>query len=83
MEIPNRTCGVCGVRDIPRGIEWPWWLDGECVHYGCLALQNVAMVSTLRLALSRLERLDAEHDGPDEACEAIRSLLAKLATTRG
>lgn len=35
-EIKFRPCGKCGVRDIPRGIEWPWWIDGCCVHLGCM-----------------------------------------------
>ena len=30
-----RACGVCGVMDIPYGIDWPWWHDGRCVHAKC------------------------------------------------
>lgn len=30
-----RACGVCGVRSIPRGFDWPWWKDGRPVHPGC------------------------------------------------
>lgn len=38
MEIPDRTCGLCGETNIPRGIDWPWWHDGKPVHPTCLAV---------------------------------------------
>jgi hypothetical protein len=31
----DRTCGVCGVRDIPFGVDWPWWVDGKPAHALC------------------------------------------------
>lgn len=34
--IPARACGTCGVRDIPRRLEWPWWRDGKPVHRTCM-----------------------------------------------
>lgn len=30
-----RSCGVCGVRDIPYGMDWLWWTDGRPIHPGC------------------------------------------------
>lgn len=27
-----RTCAVCEVQNIPRGIDWSWWIDGRPVH---------------------------------------------------
>ncbi len=30
-----RTCGICGVENIPRGVDWPCWLGGRPVHIGC------------------------------------------------
>jgi len=35
-----RTCGICGVGTIPRGIEWPFWYKGQCVHPQCLDYVN-------------------------------------------
>jgi len=31
-----RTCAICGVVDIPRGIDWPHWLSGCPVHLSCV-----------------------------------------------
>lgn len=31
-----RACGVCEERTIPRGVDWPFWFDGRCVHAKCL-----------------------------------------------
>lgn len=31
----ERACGVCGIHNIPRGIDWPYWQDGRPVHAGC------------------------------------------------
>lgn len=31
----SRTCGICGVRDIPYGVDWKWWTDGCPVHMAC------------------------------------------------
>ncbi len=30
-----RMCGICGRRDIPRGVDWPYWKDGKPVHAYC------------------------------------------------
>lgn len=48
-----RTCGKCGVRDIPRGIPWSYWEDGQCVHFECVTNSRTLM---LALALTAHER---------------------------
>jgi hypothetical protein len=30
-----RACGLCGERDIPRGVEWLWWRGGHPIHPWC------------------------------------------------
>lgn len=30
-----RACGICGLKDIPRGVDWPYWVDGCPVHFAC------------------------------------------------
>lgn len=30
-----RACGLCGAKDIPFGVDWPWWTDGQPVHEDC------------------------------------------------
>lgn len=30
-----RACGICGVRDIPRHVEWPIWVNGMPTHTRC------------------------------------------------
>lgn len=37
VETQDRACGICGVRDIPFGMDWPYWTDGRPVHPECLA----------------------------------------------
>jgi hypothetical protein len=32
-----RTCGICKITDIPRGVDWPWWRKGEPAHATCYA----------------------------------------------
>jgi hypothetical protein len=32
-----RVCGLCGTRDIPFGVCWPWWTNGKPVHQDCQA----------------------------------------------
>lgn len=33
---PNlRKCGICGVEDIPRFVDWGYWLDSKPVHKAC------------------------------------------------
>lgn len=32
----DRACGICGVESIPRGVDWPFWYEGCCVHLACL-----------------------------------------------
>ena len=34
----NRKCGICGVRDIPRGIDWPVWVQGRPAHFDCASV---------------------------------------------
>lgn len=31
-----RECGICKVRDIPRGTDWQYWEDGRPVHHACM-----------------------------------------------
>jgi hypothetical protein len=35
MEKRFRRCGSCGQRNIPIGVGWPWWSDGQPVHEDC------------------------------------------------
>ncbi len=30
-----RCCGICGVADIPYGVEWPYWSEGRPIHAHC------------------------------------------------
>lgn len=30
-----RACGLCGERDIPRGVEWLWFKAGNPIHPWC------------------------------------------------
>jgi hypothetical protein len=32
MKIEKRACSFCGIKDIPFGVDWPWWCDGKPVH---------------------------------------------------
>lgn len=41
MIVGPRACGVCGERDIPRDVDWPWWQDGAPVHATCVASTDV------------------------------------------
>lgn len=34
-----RACGICGQRSIPRGVEWPWWINGKPVHEECARMK--------------------------------------------
>lgn len=34
----RRTCKICGVQDIPRGVDWRWWDAGQTAHYTCAVL---------------------------------------------
>jgi hypothetical protein len=31
----RRACAVCGVRDIPYGVDWPVWVDSKPAHHIC------------------------------------------------
>jgi hypothetical protein len=31
----RRTCGVCDRKNIPVGVDWPWWRDEKPVHLPC------------------------------------------------
>lgn len=47
-----RTCGLCGGQDIPRAVDWPWWVDGKPAHGLC-----VGIVELVRLTKERRARL--------------------------
>ena len=32
----KRTCVLCGVKDIPYGVEWHNWYEGKTAHYHCI-----------------------------------------------
>jgi hypothetical protein len=32
---PMRACAVCAVEDIPRCVDWPYWIDGRPAHALC------------------------------------------------
>lgn len=42
-----RECGRCGVKDIPRMVDWPWWEEGRPVHPDCN--RDVTMTVDVRL----------------------------------
>jgi hypothetical protein len=43
-----RICGICGVRDIPRWVDWKTWHDGRPAHAECyLALTFQAAITRL------------------------------------
>jgi len=35
MKMTNRTCCKCGKKNIPRGIDWPFWREGKPVCRKC------------------------------------------------
>ena len=37
-ELTARACGICGVRDIPLGVDWPAWREGRPVHLPCIGV---------------------------------------------
>lgn len=42
MEVSRfRTCGGCGVANIPRGVDWGTWRNGEPWHSDCAGLVAV------------------------------------------
>lgn len=48
MALPEyRTCGLCKRQDIPRGIEWPYWMNGECVHAACYTNEKTLRILSL------------------------------------
>jgi hypothetical protein len=55
MIVSNRKCAVCGVRDILRRADWPWWINGKPVHEACLisvasrSMDMVKLVSEHRI----------------------------------
>lgn len=34
-DIKWRSCGKCGEKSIPRGVDWRWWHNGHCVCAMC------------------------------------------------
>lgn len=30
-----RQCGKCGLRNIPFGVDWPFWTDGKPICFKC------------------------------------------------
>lgn len=44
-----RACGICGVRDIPYGIDWPWWREGKCVHPACCMRRDAAAAEIITI----------------------------------
>jgi len=36
----HRKCALCGVRDIPRGMDWPVWREGRPVHILCVVIEQ-------------------------------------------
>ena len=36
MELRDRECARCKTRDIPLGVDWPFWHNGLPYHQNCL-----------------------------------------------
>lgn len=47
-----RQCGVCGVANIPFGVDWPWWEGGRPVHPQCIGLR---FIKQMQAALEKKE----------------------------
>jgi hypothetical protein len=32
----KRTCGICGEKRVPFGVDWPFWTYGNCICVKCI-----------------------------------------------
>lgn len=61
---PHRTCGVCGISDIPRGVDWPWWVNGQPVHPICLPRVEKG-AETVKVPVLQRSEVQKGFDDPD------------------
>jgi hypothetical protein len=62
----HRTCCVCGVSDIPFGVDWPTWKDGKPCHALCYYAD----------ALSPREASSSAELAPDEPANRAWSAMS-------